>query len=145
VKSARRERVRSVPVADFTLVRVVVLPQGAFGVLLHHDVPFCTTLERTYALPSGPGQLVKIPAGLWRCVRTRYLRGEYDTYEIEVPGHARLLFHKGNVELHSEGCVLVGESYATFAGQPGIAASEAGFVEFMNRAGNRPEFQLRVT
>jgi len=130
---------------DFGLLRIAIRPEGAFGVLLHKGLPFATTLERTYSLPSGPGQLVKIPAGLWRCVRTRYLRGEYDTYEIEVPGHTRLLFHQGNVELHSEGCVLVGESYAMFVGQPGIASSEAGFLEFMQRAGGRPEFQLRVS
>jgi len=130
---------------DFGLLRVAIRPEGAFGVLLHKGLPFAVTLERTYALPSGPGQLVKIPAGAWRCTKTVYLKGGYDTYEIEVPGHSRLLFHRGNTELHSAGCVLVGESYATFAGQPGIAASEAGFVEFMNRAGNRSEFQLRVT
>ena len=127
----------------FKVVRVAVQPQGAFGVLLQGSLPFAVTLERTYPL-AGSAQLVKIPAGLWHCTRTIFHRGGYPTYEIHVPSHTRLLFHKGNVEDDSEGCVLVGEAFSPIKSQPGVAASAAGFEEFMERAAAVPSFSLRV-
>ncbi len=126
--------------AFMALHRVAILPDGAFGVLLHLGVPFAVTLERTY----GENDLIKIPTGIWRCVRTRFIRGGYDTYEILVPGHSRLLFHIANQEGQLDGCIAVAESFAMFDLKPGIAQSRIGFVEFMNRAANAPEFDLEV-
>lgn len=131
---------------DFILQRVAVRPEGAFGVLLQTvgpkdniGVPFAVTLERTYDHPNGR-QMVKIPIGRWGCARTHFHRGGYDTYEIIVPGHTRLLFHKGNVEAHSDGCVLVGESFT----EVGVAASAVGLAQFLSRVGGRAEFELEV-
>lgn len=70
------------------------------------------------------------------------------TYEVEAPGHSRILFHRGNTAEDSEGCVLVGESFTTFRAadrlRPGIGSSAAGFSEFMGWASSRPEFDLLV-
>jgi hypothetical protein len=128
--------------AFMSLVRVSVTAEGAFGVLLWAGIPFAVTLERTYEQPGEP--VVKIPPGLHRCTRSRYFKGNYDTYEIHVLGHSRLLFHKGNVEADSEGCILVAESFAQFDSKPGIGDSGHGFVEFMQRAADAPEFYLEV-
>ena len=125
----------------FQLKRVKIISAGAFGVLIHNDVPFAVTLERTY----DPGNTVKIGNGFHECHRSRYNKGGYDTFEITVPGHDRILFHKGNVELHSDGCVLVAESFAVFGDKPGVALSAEGFSEFMKRAGNVDSFTLEVT
>ena len=124
----------------FTLKTVSIIPDGCFGVLLHNDIPFAVTLERTY----DEGKQIKIPAGIHNCTRSRYNRGGYDTFEIEIEGHSRILFHKGNTELHSEGCILVAESFAMFGDKPGIALSGEGFKEFMNRAGPIDRFMLTV-
>lgn len=125
----------------FTLKTVSILPDGCFGVLLHNEVPFAVTLERTY----DEGKQIKIPAGIHRCRRSRYNRGNYDTFEIEIEGHSRILFHRGNTELHSEGCILVAESFAMFGDKPGIALSGEGFKEFMDRAGSVDSFMLTVS
>lgn len=125
----------------FQLVRVKIIDAGAFGVLCHNDVPFAVTLERTYE----PGNTVKIGEGFHECHRSRYNRGNYDTFEITVPGHDRILFHKGNTELHSEGCVLVAESFAVLGGKPGITLSADGFAEFMKRAVEVDSFTLEVS
>ena len=128
--------------ADFELVRVAMAPEGCFGALLHVGIPFATTLERTYDDPDGT-QRVKIPAGVWTCKRTLYVRGGYETYEVmDVPGHSRLLFHRGNVENDSEGCILVGHGYAP--GWPGITGSRQAFAAFMGRSRDRPTFSLAV-
>jgi hypothetical protein len=146
----------------FTLIRVAVRAEGAFGVLLRHadpsdvvGVPFAVTLERTYenAADAGEGQaygtaqapqFVKIAEGRHRCVRRFFERGGYWTYDIQTPGHTATLLHKGVVEQHSEGCVLVGESYSILAAAPGIADSGPGLAEFLSYAGSRAEFDMDV-
>jgi uncharacterized protein DUF5675 len=129
---------------EFELLRVAMLPEGAFGVLMQWGIPFATTLERTYEL-AGKQQFTKIPTGIFPCRSRYYLRGNYDTYEVmEVPGHFALLFHKGNVENDSDGCILVGQGYGNVYQKPGVIRSMDGFHEFMRRTEGKPEFFLRV-
>ena len=125
----------------FELKRVSIINHGAFGVLLQNGVPFAVTLERTY----DPGNTVKIGNGFHECHRSRYAKGGYDTFEITVLGHDRILFHKGNTELHSEGCILVAERFADFGDKPGIAMSGEGFAEFMKRTADVDSFSLEVS
>ncbi len=90
---------------------------GCFGELRNGDDLVCLTLERTF----DDGKPV-IPAGVYRCQRTVFARGGYPTFEITgVEGHSRLLFHKGNVETDSIGCVLLGTS-------PGLLPTKDGHV-----------------
>jgi hypothetical protein len=128
---------------SFDLVRVAVHEDGAFGVLLEDGLPFALTLERTYD-ESGRIQRVKIPRGTWLCRSSYYHGGGYDTYEVHVPGYRRLLFHKGNVEGDSEGCILLGRRAGKLNGQPAVLESRLAFDEFMRRTTGRPELHLRV-
>jgi hypothetical protein len=120
---------------------------GAFGqIWLRDSAPFAVTLERTYE-DSGPPQ-TKIRPGQWRCQRRRYNRGGYDTWEILIPGHSAILFHKGNKELHSDGCVLLGESLFDFnpaegLQDPGVADSNGAFKEFMGLTSGLDQFEVR--
>lgn len=116
---------------------------GAFGVLMEGRNPFAVTLERTYD-HTGRLQRVKIPPGRWVCRRTHFYRGGYDTYEVPVPGYSRLLFHKGNVEDDSEGCILVAQRYGVLNGQPAILNSGVAFADFMRRTTGQPEVILTV-
>jgi hypothetical protein len=135
--------------ADLELVRVSIAPEGAFGVILVDLIPTgVVTLERTYPVaesaPRG-AQFVKIPPGFYRCVRTAYMRGGYDSYEVTgVAGHSRLLFHAGNDELNSEGCILVGQRFGLLNGQPAVLSSQLGFGEFIRLAAGRAVFGLLV-
>ena len=116
--------------------------EGCFGTLHENrSPPFALTLERTFK----PANEVVIPFGVHKCTKTTYFKGGYPTYEIHVEGHSRLLFHKGNTEAHSMGCILVGEYYHEFDGVAGIANSKGGFTEFMRRATGLDEFYLEVT
>ena len=135
--------------ADIELVRVAVAPDGCFGVLLIDGIPAGpVTLERTYPLvesrPRGP-QFVKVPPGRYRCERTRYYAAGYDTYEVTgVLGHSRLLFHAGNVEVDSEGCILVGLRFGQMDTRPGVLSSRLGMAEFMRLTHGRSSFDLLV-
>lgn len=128
--------------AFFTLERTNVGPDGAFGRLLYLGQEIAKTLEHTYEQPGEP--VVKISPGRKRCTLTEFFRGGYKTYEVHEYGHSRLLFHKGNVEADSDGCVLVGEEVGTLHGRPAVLKSGAAFEKFMDCAANAPEFFLEV-
>ncbi len=136
--------------ADLELLRIAVTPEGAFGVLLAEGLPTLPTglvsLERTYPLcPEVPrgSQLVKIPGGRYVCSRTTYHAGGYETYEVTgVPGCSRILFHKGNVEDDSEGCILLGQRFGLIRGYPGVLESAIAHGVFMRLMHDRPSFDL---
>ena len=144
------------PEADLELVRTSVREDGAFGVLQALDSPrgqpgrpIAVCLERTYPLPDAPSgaQFLKIPIGLHRCVRTVFHRGGYETFEVIVPGHDRLLFHVANVEqriLDLDGCVGVARRFGLLNGQSAILDSRLGFEDFMTWAGDRQSLYLQV-
>lgn len=51
-----------------------------------------------------------IPAGEYFCKRDWYYRGNYETFEIIVPGRDRILFHGANYAHQLEGCIAPGKS-----------------------------------
>ena len=124
----------------FELKTVAVIGSGAFSVLLWRGIPFAVTCERTFE-----DVRPVIGNGVYRCKRDRYNKGGYETFEIIVPGHDRVLFHRGNTEQDSKACVLIAESFAQFEGSPGIADSKGGFAEFMKLAEGLDEFDLTVS
>lgn len=72
-----------------------------------------------------------IPTGTYKALRHVSPRfGE--TFQLQdVPGRSEILFHKGNIDDDTHGCILVGEQFNPVNGEDGIAASKEGFAEFM--------------
>ncbi len=130
----------------FTVYRHLALA-GAYGMLwLRDQAPIAVTLERTYEDLGVPH--TKIPDGIHRCRRSYYNRGHYDTWEILIPGHTAILFHKLNKELESEGCVGLGKRFHNFSTNagvflPGIANSAEAFNEFMLHTQGFDEFKVQ--
>lgn len=120
------------------LARLARNPEGAPGVLLLNGWPVILTLEHTY----DPNNSVKIPPGRWQCKRSYYWKGKYETFEIIVPGHSRLLFHAGNVEDDADGCILTGFKFSG----PGRmeATSRAAHLQLMLELIGVNEFELEV-
>jgi len=130
----------------FELKTVAVRPDGCYSVLCLTEGPqfgarpFAVAVEHTF----GDFRAV-LENGIFRCKRDFYHAGGYPTYEIIVPGHSLVKFHKGNTERDSRGCILVAESFAQFGAQAGVADSAGGFDEFMRLAGGVKEFDLVVS
>lgn len=117
------------------LVRVATNADGIYGVLIQGNIPFAVTLE---------DQFLSIPKGSWQCQRVNSPKFGV-TFEVrDVPGRSHILFHRGNTEADTTGCILVGESFNPVLGRPGITASKAGFEEFIRITSLTREFQLEI-
>src|SRR3972149_1226898 len=104
------------------LKTVALREDGCFSVLLWNLRPFAVSVERTFE----DGKPI-IQNGEYTCKRNFYNKGGYETFEIEVPGHTRVLFHKGNIEDDSLACIIVAESFGLLEGKTAVLDSKHGF------------------
>jgi hypothetical protein len=132
------------------LMRSQFRSDGIFSRLYNeHGVPIAYTLEHAYEQPDGTWA-PKIPNGTFNCVRGEHqLHGmtqPFETFEITgVTGHVNLLFHAGNYDRDSEGCVLLGNAVVTQGdGTEMVVNSKLTFSEFMSNLNGVNEFMLTV-
>ena len=127
----------------FTLKRIAHREDGTFGVLLDGDAPFALTLERPW-LDNAVGKSC-IPTGIYLCLRVQSPKFG-NTFEVtNVFGRSHILFHKGNIDDDTHGCILIGEEYTPWSdGSVSIARSGYGFTEFLDRLENRDQFGLTI-
>lgn len=96
------------------LWRIADTPFGVFGYLDLFDgagqrlARFCTAEEEWR---DNRPHISCIPTGSYRCRRGVFPRmGE--TFEVTgVPGRTAILFHAGNTEADTEGCILLGQRF----------------------------------
>jgi hypothetical protein len=135
---------------DLKLVRNKFALYGITGELLKDNgTRLCFTLEHSYAQPMG-GCLPKLANGIYTCQRGQHrLDGMALTFEtFEILGVPRfmgapvtgILFHKGNSNNDSHGCVLVGLEM----GQGCILESALAFGEFLQIQEGCDQFTLTV-
>lgn len=129
------------------LQRTLVIPEGAWGMLVWQGRPLTLTLERTYDEGPRGTQMVKIPPGDYTLRRSWYNRGGYNTWQIVggiVTPERRILIHKGNWEEHSEGCVLVGMGLLSTGPRPGIGYSAEAHQRLMTATAGADTLRLTV-
>lgn len=124
---------------------------GVFGRLVTEiDDELAVTLEHVYLHPEGNVVSNKIPVGSYECVRGQHLLHgmpqSFTTFEVMgVPGHTGILFHWGNYNKDSDGCILLGQSIALQPnGERMITNSRATFEKFMELQAGVDSFQLTV-
>lgn len=113
-----------------TLTRDEFTADGIFSTLSDDKGKLVlSTLEHSF------DNLPKIPDGTFTCMRgTHQLKhgGPFETFEIcGVAGHTGLLFHQGDYNADSDGCVLVGmDKEGTMITHSAIAFSKLmGFLD----------------
>jgi hypothetical protein len=133
---------------NLTLKRMESTELGVFGVLAEtfgRDI--AVTLEHAYDSGNGDGSYIpKVPPGRYTCVkgmhRLAHSKAPFETFEImNVPNHTKILFHVGNWNKDSNGCVLLGIDRV---GADMIAHSRKAFDAFMKLQENNNEFTLTV-
>lgn len=70
----------------------------------------------------------------------------FTTFEVmNVPGHTNILFHSGNFNSDSEGCILLGSGVKVLKnGEWMLVNSKSMFEDFMKTQDSVNEFQLTV-
>lgn len=125
------------------LKRHTFVPDGIFGVLSDGVENLAYTLEHSYG--SGSDWHPKLPPGDYQCVRGIHrltgLIQALETFEVtNVPGHTGILFHIGNYNKDSEGCILLGKA----RGVGSILNSYQAFQDFMEEMQGIDTFPLTV-
>jgi len=124
----------------FRLHRIADITDGIFGVLKDDKIPFCLTLENNDYY---------IPDGTYICKRVNSPKFG-NTFEITgVNNRTHILFHSGNIEEHSLGCVILGEQFETvkiknYDLKNGVLSSKMAFAEFLRRTEGINEFKLII-
>jgi len=115
---------------------------GTFGTLKLNKALFCWTLEPRDE--ENASFISSIPAQQYEC--RRYSSARYpDTFQImNVPGRELVLFHIGNKDDHTEGCILLGSTLGRLKGDKAILNSGATFKRFMDALDGVEEFILTV-
>ena len=130
---------------DMLLQRVYSGPEGVFSTLSPlGKPPFAVALEHSYE--AAEGWIAKVPRGTYQCLRGEHQLASgppFTTYEVQVPGHTGILFHKGNIENDSEGCILLGLQFGNLSGLPAVLQSTSAFIFFLSRQVN-DSFNLTV-
>ena len=121
---------------------------GIFGDFSFNDEVFMKTLEHAWLQRDASFKPI-IPEGTYTCVRGTHALSNgvpFETFEVTgVDGHSGLLFHAGNFNADSHGCILCGDTEITQSnGQNMITGSKVKFSEFMARLQGVDTFQLQV-
>lgn len=117
------------------LIRIDKIDQGLIGVLIVGESDFgCFTLELdTTFIKTGSYLCKRFHGSKWR-----------NTFEIVISGHTAVLFHAGNTEADTRGCVLLGNTIGKLKGDRAILNSGNTFKSFLEVTNNLSEFNLFI-
>ena len=127
-----------------TLIRDEQTSEGALGKLYIDGDYFCETLQ-----PDETDSHFHIPAGTYICKRFHGAKWN-DTFEINregesgVDGHHYLLFHSGNTEDDTEGCILLGSERGKLKGNRAVLNSGTTFKNWLARTEDVDQFTLII-
>lgn len=132
------------------LVRTTVLENAPqVGMLLFNGYPELLTFE----LPDKQNQrnISCIPEGVYvaeRVLGVTTLGGTYisETFRLQdVPGRSGILFHIGNTEKDTQGCILLGLKLGALGGAPGVSESKIAFEKFLTLTRDFDSFELCIS
>jgi hypothetical protein len=86
----------------------------------------------------------RIPAGIYTCVPYSGTRYKNVYLVKDVPGRSAILFHWGNTEKDTAGCILLGLKTGKLDGAPAVLSSKKAFSYFKSLVGEKP-FKLVIT
>ena len=138
---------------ELTLKRISMTDDGVIGVLFSGVYPVCLTLEEEWK--NNEKGISCIPVGSYMCRKFTRPNG-LETYQVmDVPGNRTLiLFHPGNTEIDTEGCILPAMEWSFVDAidddtgvkekqLAGIRSNEA-FKKFMDAVNGKESFALHI-
>ena len=125
------------------IIRVSNIDKCTMGVLIDNEgLPFCLTLENPWL--DNQRSISCIPTGKYKCKivdSPKYGK----VYEVlDVPERTHILFHSGNVEKDTRGCILLGSNFGTLSAQPAVLSSRITVDKFMKYM-DGSDFDLEIS
>jgi len=103
------------------LTRTSDSPLCTMGSLHYNGLPFLSTMENPWRF--NEPYVSCIPEGTY-IVKPYNSEKYHKTYKVQdVPGRTGILFHTGNFEQDTEGCILPGLMAGELAGKPAVKSS----------------------
>lgn len=115
---------------------------GTFGVLKLNKQVFCWTLEPRDE--ENAQDISSIPAQQYDCRRYSSEKYPYTFQVMDVPGRSNVLFHAGNTDDDTAGCILLGETLGKLSGDRAILNSGRTFDRFMAVLEDFDELSLTI-
>ena len=103
---------------------------------------FCVTLENPW-LKNVP-YISCIPIGIYRVDRVKSPTWGVTFQVKDVDGRTHILFHRGNVEANTEGCILLGRSFGKLNDEPAVLISKTTVKKFMAKMEGIDSFSLNI-
>jgi len=134
---------------NLILTRTAFRPDGIFSRLADEaNNEVAITIEHAYLQPDGTYK-PKLIDGVYTCVRGQHqlahMTAPFTTFEItNVPGHTNILFHVGNYNEDSDGCVCTGQTLYNVSEPWMIRSSKPTFNKFMAMQSGIDQFPLTV-
>jgi hypothetical protein len=143
---------REVDMRILQLKRIASDNDGTYGVLLEGTKPLMLTLEESWH--SNEKEISCIPTGRYLCKRVNSPHFG-NTFEVtDVKDREHILFHSGNHEGHTKGCILLGLQYGELQAidddtgkveeQTSVLHSKAAFSIFMSKLKDNEEFEIWI-
>lgn len=127
---------------QITIIRIEKSEHGTFGVMILDSEAFCVTLE-----PEDLNNKIDvscIPEGQYICKRVASPKYG-DTFRVcNVESRSHILFHAGNVEVHTKGCILLGQYFGKLRGDRAILNSGKTFGRFLQKLIVLDKFNLEI-
>lgn len=108
---------------QLTLIRTAQSDKGTFGVLVIDNKPVCVTCEDPWN--NNQRQISCIPTGVYDCVKFNGSKYKNVWQVLNVPNRDAILIHNGNDIRDTQGCILVGQGFFQYEGNPAITNSRA--------------------
>ena len=125
------------------VIRLEESEQGTLGAMTIDGEAFCCTLEPSDE--DNQRNISCIPRGDYVASRIKSPRFG-DTFEVlDVPGRTYILFHAGNTERNTKGCVLLGQYFGKLKGERAVLNSGNTFKAFLKRMKDVDSFYLDIT
>ena len=124
------------------IIRLEESADGNIGVLKIDKIVFCWTLELPYRM--NKQNISCIPTKQYSCRRTISSKFGNTFQVLDVPDRSNILFHPGNTEKNSKGCILLGKSIGSLIGKRAVLDSHITFEKFMLSMKNTNDFNLTI-
>lgn len=124
------------------LTRVAEHAGATLGVLTFDGMPRLVTLEEGWR--GNQRQVSCIPEGKYTISRHQSPKFGETFIVNDVPNRSHILFHAGNTDEDTLGCILVGCEYGEIKKKPAVLRSKAAFLLFMNLLSGLDRISLQI-